>query len=252
MAVDHRKSITVADFAGTVTIFDSQGSTQTMAATNMVRPSDWNSVHDITQNLSGNTLGTSQVAVTNGGDIYWAGGNNITLSANGSTISINGPSGYTALTYANRQYGASQTTSGQNVVWLAPMRVAIPVSAVTFVLPMSIAGASSSNTGSVGITHQFGFYSVSQSTNLSRFDSFFTTAMSMTGYISSSNSAAFTINGGVSGPNLTTASANSNLLSQISGQRLLIFSLSSVLATGLYAFGFVISTSSVGNSVISA
>jgi hypothetical protein len=243
--ITHLKSNTVADFIGTVTVLNSTGGQVSAAATNLVRPSDWNSAHQLVYNLAGNTAGTSQASGT---DVVWAGGTGITLSVAGSTISINGPTGYTALTYMNRQPALTQTTSGQNVVWLVPMRLAAPVSAVTVVNPMSLAGASSSNTGSVGITHQFGFYSVSQTTNLSRFDSFFTTAISMTGYISSSNSAAFTINGGVSGQNLTTASANSNLLSQISGLRLLTFSLSSVLQPGLYAYGFVISTSSVGNS----
>jgi hypothetical protein len=128
------------------------------------------------------------------------------------------------------------------------MRIGAPVSASTLMQMMSIAGSSSSNTGSVGITHQFGLYKVTQTTNLSRFDSIWTTAYSMTGYIGSSNSAAFTLNGGASGQNLTTASANSNLLSQISGLRLLTFNLNSILDTGLYAYGFVISTSSVGNS----
>jgi hypothetical protein len=128
------------------------------------------------------------------------------------------------------------------------MRLAAPVNASSIMLMLSMAGASSTNTGSVGITHQFGLYKVTQTTNLSRFDSIWTSAYSMTGYISSSNSAAFTINGGASGQNLTTASANSNLLSQVSGLRMLTFNMNSTLGTGMYAFGFAISTSSVGNS----
>lgn len=55
--------------------------------TQIVRPSDWNSAHNLTQNLGGNTAGVSSVAGT---DIVWAGGNNVTLSANGSTVSIHG------------------------------------------------------------------------------------------------------------------------------------------------------------------
>lgn len=72
MAIQHFYSQTVAD--GT--------------ATSVVRPSDWNSGHKEVLNLGGNTLGTSQVT---GSDIVWAGGNNITLSANGSTVTIVGP-----------------------------------------------------------------------------------------------------------------------------------------------------------------
>lgn len=72
MSIRHIYSQTVAD--GT--------------ATSVVRPSDWNSVHNQILNMGGNTAGTSQIS---GADIVWAGGNNVTLSANGSTVSIIGP-----------------------------------------------------------------------------------------------------------------------------------------------------------------
>ena len=71
MSIQHVYSQTIAD--GT--------------ATSVVRPSDWNSNHNMVLNLGGNTLGTQQVS---GQDIVWAGGNNVTLSANGSTVSIVG------------------------------------------------------------------------------------------------------------------------------------------------------------------
>ena len=88
MAIDHPKLVTIADFgAGAVTVLNSAGATTTVNATDLVRPVDWNSAHDMTQNLAGNTAGTSQVVAT---DIQWAGGNNITLSAVGSTVSIHG------------------------------------------------------------------------------------------------------------------------------------------------------------------
>jgi hypothetical protein len=61
--------------------------------TQIVRPSDWNSAHNFTQNLAGNTAGVASVAGT---DIVWAGGANITLSANGSTISVVGGAGAAA------------------------------------------------------------------------------------------------------------------------------------------------------------
>lgn len=46
--------------------------------TNIVRPSDWNSGHNLIYALSGNTAGSSQVS---GLDVIFKGGNNITLSA---------------------------------------------------------------------------------------------------------------------------------------------------------------------------
>lgn len=45
MIVSHAKSNTIADFTGTVTVNNSSGGTQTVVASNLVRPSDWNSNH---------------------------------------------------------------------------------------------------------------------------------------------------------------------------------------------------------------
>jgi hypothetical protein len=55
--------------------------------TQIVRPSDWNSAHVLASTIAGNTAGQSTVSGTN---IVLAGGANITLSANGSTVSIVG------------------------------------------------------------------------------------------------------------------------------------------------------------------
>ena len=88
MAISHIKILTQADMTGTVTVFNSAGSTATVAATDLNRPSDWNSVHNQYLTIAGNTAGQSTVSGTN---IVWAGGNNMTLSANGSTVSVVGP-----------------------------------------------------------------------------------------------------------------------------------------------------------------
>lgn len=57
-------------------------------ATSVVRPSDWNSGHNQTVSLTGNTAGTSTVSGT---DVIWAGGNNITLSGSSNSITISAP-----------------------------------------------------------------------------------------------------------------------------------------------------------------
>jgi hypothetical protein len=217
-------------------------------ATSVVRPSDWNSGHNQFVTLAGNTAGASTISGTN---IVYQGGNNVTLSGTGGTIIISGANtaaGYTGLTYNNRQLGASGTTSGQNSVWLCPMRLANAVSVSTLLQMVSIAGSSSSNTGSVGITYRLALYQNTATSNASRMDQIWSTSMGITGYMSSSNSAAFSFDGGVSGQILSTASNNSAILSQVSGVRQITFLLNTVFDTGLYAFGYVISTSSVGNS----
>lgn len=65
MAISHIKSDTIADFTGTITGFNSQGSTTTIIASDLVRPSDWNSAHNFFQTISGNTLGSSTASGTN-------------------------------------------------------------------------------------------------------------------------------------------------------------------------------------------
>ena len=83
MALSHVKVDTIADLTGTVTIYDSAGITATVAATGLVRPSDWNSAHNQFITVSGNTVGASTASGTN---IIYQGAGIVTLSANADTI----------------------------------------------------------------------------------------------------------------------------------------------------------------------
>lgn len=74
LTVNHAKNVTVADFTGTVTVFNSAGATTTALATDLARPSDWNSAHNITftpaaseiQGLFAATSGISKTTDANG------------------------------------------------------------------------------------------------------------------------------------------------------------------------------------------
>ena len=46
--IQHAQNLTQADFTGTVTVFNSSGGTVSAVATNLLQPSDWNSVHNFT------------------------------------------------------------------------------------------------------------------------------------------------------------------------------------------------------------
>jgi hypothetical protein len=52
LTITHAKSNTIGDFTGTVTVFNSAGTTVTASATDLVRPVDWNSGHQFTVSLS--------------------------------------------------------------------------------------------------------------------------------------------------------------------------------------------------------
>lgn len=77
MTIGHVKSLTQTDATGTITNWFGS-TTGTIAATDVVRPSDWGSAHLWSQTLAGNTAGSSSVSGTN---IIFAGGSNITISA---------------------------------------------------------------------------------------------------------------------------------------------------------------------------
>jgi hypothetical protein len=83
VAISHIKSNIIPDFTGTVTVFDQSTGTLTKAASDLVRPSDWNSVHNEYMTISGNTAGASTLS---GSNLVFQGGNNVTLSANGQTL----------------------------------------------------------------------------------------------------------------------------------------------------------------------
>ena len=191
MSIQHIYSQTVAD--GT--------------ATSVVRPSDWNSVHNMVLNVSGNTVGTSQIS---GSDIIWAGGNNVTLSANGSTVTIVGPNtvaqtvqtqasgnivgaGFTTTTIAGAVVAATQNSAG--------LLMAVPSYLTTAQSPGAyLTTAMVSNAGSnfVGLNSALTANGVSATINSSglslNFPAFLTTAAQVS---HSHNFATTTTNGSV-------------------------------------------------------
>ena len=78
MPVSHVKNNSIADWAATtVTVANSTGGTNTINASDLVRPSDWNSAHNEIRYVSGNTVGdTSAITATN---IVYAGRNGMEL-----------------------------------------------------------------------------------------------------------------------------------------------------------------------------
>jgi len=76
LTVSHVKSNTIPDFTGTVTVNNSSGGTQTMAATDLVRPSDWNSAHANTV-----AVAASEMFTLGFFEPFWAQNTNSTLSS---------------------------------------------------------------------------------------------------------------------------------------------------------------------------
>lgn len=142
MAVSHIFTSPVADATGTVTIWNG-ATTATVAASDIVRPSDWNSVHNQFMTLGGNTAGQSTVSGTN---IVFAGGNNVTISANGQTVSFVGPTaagtGFTSTTTAGTAIVGTLGTDG--------LSVGVPAFVTTFDATSGRAGTGFATTTSNG------------------------------------------------------------------------------------------------------
>lgn len=154
MSIQHFYSQTVAD--GT--------------ATSVVRPSDWNSAHNQVLNIGGNTAGTSQIS---GSDIVWAGGNNVTLSANGSTVSIHGAAGGGGRTLVEYEpvmfISTYASTLPQNTLYVNTLILPNDVAANYMVMPIIFtAGWTSSTpvTNSTATTSSSGSASAQQTFNM--------------------------------------------------------------------------------------
>lgn len=160
MSIVHAKSVTVADFTGTVTAFNSQGSTTTVAASDLARPSDWNSGHNQFYTLSGNTTGNSTVSGTN---VIWQGGDGVTLSGTGSTIVVQAGGGEVQ-NYFNPQDGYVQVAGqqGNASLHMQPMK-APDVTFDRIVFPMQLTNATNT-TGSMTVSMAIGFYTRNDST----------------------------------------------------------------------------------------
>lgn len=165
MSVIHVKSNTIGDFTGTVTVLNSQGSTQTAAATDLVRPGDWNSAHNFFQTISGNT----------GGDASTASGTNLVIGGtNGASVALSTAAGAATLwvdaggaparNYFNPQDAYVQVAGQQGNATMHMQPAYIP--AVTFdrvAIPLVVTNSTNS-TGTATVSFGFGVYTRNDST----------------------------------------------------------------------------------------
>lgn len=160
MAVSHVYSNTNADATGTLTIWNG-ATTSTVAATNLVKPSDWNSAHNQFMTITGNTAGQSTFSGTN---IVFGGGAGITLSGvNASQISISAVPPGTATFWWPFNEGVNVAGQQGNATWqIAPIPTP-PTAALGEVqvdricIPQILTNATNS-TGTVTVSYSIGFY----------------------------------------------------------------------------------------------
>lgn len=109
MAISHAFTNAVADAAGTLTVWYG-ATTATVAATDIVRPSDWNSAHYQYATITGNVAGQSTFSGTN---IVIGGGPNVTISGvNATRFDISAGAGGAADGGVGISAGANSVSDG--------------------------------------------------------------------------------------------------------------------------------------------
>ena len=222
MAISHVKSSPVADMTGTITVFNSAGNTTTAAATNLIRPSDWNTAHNFFQTISGNTAGQSTASGTN---LVIGGTGVVTVSlsteAGAATLFVSGGqatlSGYDPYRNAMRVAGAH----GAGTLHVQPIDLPDPVAFDRFVMPIIFSGATNS-TGSGTLSMSVGVYT-------------------QTG-------GSISLLGSVSGSWAVTHSGTANSSSNV-GNRMISMGTTGTLSAGNYYFGVWSRTTSGGANV---
>lgn len=220
MSVAHVFSNVTPDYTGTVTQYDSRGSTITVAATDLVRPSDWNSTHNQYFTLSGNTNNASTASGTN---VVLSGSGGMTLAGSTQTIVLSISTSDPAYTYQyfNPQdaYVQAVGQQGQSTLHIQPAKIP-NLTHDRIVLPVFFSNSSNS-TGTLTLSMWIGFYTRTGST-LSLFTSY-------------SSSNALSYNGSVN-------SASNN------GIKLLTIGASNSLAENQYHVGILSASATAGTN----
>ena len=158
MTISHVFSNAQADATGTLTVWNG-ATTASVAATDVVRPSNWNSAHNQYYTLSGNTNGASTASGTN---VVLQGMGNVTLVGSTGTIGIS-VAGGTATMWQPFNEGVNVAGQrGQGSWALAPLPTpptaaggVVSIDRVCFPIVFS---NSSNSTGTASVTMSIGLY----------------------------------------------------------------------------------------------
>ena len=257
MAVSHAKQDPRGNFTGTLTVFNSQGSTVAVSATDIVQPVDWNSGHQQYLTISGNTGGASSAATAT--DIVFAGNAGavvgMSTAADAATMWFSRvePGSANMYEYEPHNLGGLITNSslGQNSLYFVPfyVRKGVYASRVNFFVSVGTTFSAGNNTKSAGITFSCAIYSrhAASQEKISRMWSG-TLAISGNGSsntrISNTNLVGLAATNAVSYHQYTTNDANAStyLRDSVAGYRVWAIPFNSSLTPGRYWMAVAAST----------
>jgi len=276
MAVSHAYNQAAGNFTGTVTVFNSQASTTTVAATALVRPQDWNSAHNQFYSLLGNTSLSSTASGTN---VQFSGTGKVTLIGSSDTIvfSVANASVSQIEPYYQIVANSSLSSLGQSTMYLqhivvpenmsfCRMNRIVSISVSANYSGQSNAASTGSRSNSWGYTETIGIYGRDVGGNSTQLTSYYrqtwsmgmfdsandqsggATTMSISrsaliGYPGQINSTGGYTSSTFSSTNSTQASASSisitNILSNVSGVCMLPVPLATTLSAGDWWIGIL-------------
>ena len=229
MAVSHVKSNTIGNFTGTVTVMNSAGSTVTANATDLVRPTDWNSVHNQFLTVTGNNTFSNTTA--SGTNLVYSGAGNFSIGGSSDTVIYSGPQFGSLYRNAGGDFVTTVGTAfASSVVSIQPFIIPYDVAASNVIVYVSQSVASAANTSSAyfNLSMSGGVYSMATGTAGS--------AVSV---------ATFT--------NTYTASFNSNTTASVGGVQYYTASFATkTLTAGVYYFALQCSTANAATNTSTA
>lgn len=161
MQITHFKSDTIADATGTVTFWNGT-TTGSAAATDLVRPSDWNSNHALAFTLTGNTTLSS---TGSGSAIPFAGSGGVVLGFSAGTLIFSGIGNATVSTLvpyfpastSSQTIGGFGTTTASALVFPLPIVQDVQFNHIKILQSLSM--VSSTVSGQQTISSRFGLFS---------------------------------------------------------------------------------------------